>query len=167
MHMTADREGSGWLALIVTVHRGIANRRCAAWLSRYAGAYRGDEPTIGLDYYGRVFQMFRAAPVSDACAPFTLHSYDRFRLAPLQMGACVKHERRRWIHLRISSAGGRCSHNLQPLLFADDGDADLQRVLVHGPEVKSCDGGREVPRPVRYGSLHPAWPGLQQEGVLV
>ncbi len=33
-----------------------------------AGAYRGDEPTIGLDYYGRVFQMFRAAPVSDTCA---------------------------------------------------------------------------------------------------
>lgn len=29
------------------------------------GAYRGDEPTIGLDYDGKVFQMFRAAPVSD------------------------------------------------------------------------------------------------------
>lgn len=32
------------------------------------GAYRGDEPTIGLDYYGSIFQMFRAAPVSDAYA---------------------------------------------------------------------------------------------------
>ena len=38
------------------------------WDSSVAGAYRGDEPTIGLDYYGRVFQMFRAAPVSDTCA---------------------------------------------------------------------------------------------------
>ena len=29
------------------------------------GAYQGDEPTLGLDYEGRVFQMFRADPVSD------------------------------------------------------------------------------------------------------
>mmetsp|Transcript_18874 Transcript_18874/g.57041 ORF Transcript_18874/g.57041 Transcript_18874/m.57041 type:complete len:204 (+) Transcript_18874:1174-1785(+) len=29
------------------------------------GAYRGDEPTVGLDYDGKVFQMFRAVPVSD------------------------------------------------------------------------------------------------------
>lgn len=31
------------------------------------GAYRGDEPTVGLDYDGKVFQMFRAVPVSDKC----------------------------------------------------------------------------------------------------
>lgn len=37
------------------------------------GAYRGDEPTIGLDYYGSIFQMFRAAPVSDAYALDSTH----------------------------------------------------------------------------------------------
>lgn len=41
------------------------------FLAQYmkAGASRGTEPTIGLDYTGAVFQMFRAAPISDACAP--------------------------------------------------------------------------------------------------
>ena len=41
--------------------------------SMKTGAARGEEPTIGLDYFGAVFQMFRAAPVSDACAPCAPH----------------------------------------------------------------------------------------------
>lgn len=38
------------------------------------GTYQGEEPTVGLDYEGRVFQMFRAedkcvaAPCSVVCA---------------------------------------------------------------------------------------------------